>query len=72
MTAIEILHTSVATALGLKDQLAAEGLILDQDFEWAYHQAVYDNFSARAVVPRRTIFRFRDPMLATYYQLKWI
>jgi hypothetical protein len=72
MTSVEILHASVATALGLKDQLEADGLVIDQDFEWAYRQAEYDNFSADAVVPRHVTFKFQDAKLATYYQLKWI
>lgn len=71
MTSIEILHASVATALELKDQLKAAGLVIGQDFEWAYHQAEYDNFSAYDMVPRYVVFRFQDPRLATYYQLKW-
>lgn len=71
MTSMEILHVSAVRALELRDQLLDAGLVQDQDFEWAYYQAVYDNFSASAVVPRHVTFRFQDAKLATYYQLKW-
>lgn len=71
MTPVKIFHVSAAVALELKYQLIANGLIIGQDFEWLYHQAEYDNFSNHAVIPRHVEFRFRDPVLATYYQLKW-
>lgn len=71
MTSIEILHVGTVRALELRDQLRNAGLVQDQDFEWAYYQPVYDNFSHDAVVPRHVTFRFQDARLATYYQLKW-
>ena len=71
MTPVQILHVNAVRALELRDQLLDAGLVQDQDFEWAYQQAEYDNFSYDAVVPRHVMFRFQDPRLATYYQLKW-
>ncbi len=71
MTPVKILHVTAIQALELRDQLTATGLVQNQDFEWEYHGAEYDNFSAHAVVPRHVVFRFRDPGLATFYQLKW-
>ncbi len=70
MTSIEILHVGAVQALELRDQLLEAGLVQNQDFEWAYYQAEYDNFSYD-VVPRHVAFRFQDAKLATYYQLKW-
>ena len=72
MTPIVILHVNAVQALELRDQLRDAGLIQDQDFEWEYRQAEYDNFSYNAVVPRHVTFKFRDAALATYYSLKWI
>lgn len=71
MTPVEILHVTAVGALELRDQLLAAGLIQDQDFEWSYHRAEYDNFSGHAVTPKHVKFRFQDATLATYYQLKW-
>ena len=71
MTPVVILHVNAVRALELRDQLQDSGLIQDQDFEWEYHQAEYNSDSYDAVVPRHVMFRFRDPALATFWQLKW-
>jgi hypothetical protein len=71
MTPVVILHVNAVQALELRDQLRDSGLAQDQDFEWEYRQAVYDDFGYEAAVPRHVTFRFRDPVLATYYQIKW-
>lgn len=73
MTPVRILHVNAVQALELRDQLLDVGLVMNQDFEWEYRQAEYDLnvLFGSAVTPRQVIFRFHDPMLATYYQLKW-
>jgi hypothetical protein len=53
----------------LKDQLIRDGLIMHEDFEWAYHPSQWDGFTKEH--PNHTVFSFRDPALATFYQLKW-
>lgn len=70
MTPVRVLHVSAVQALELKDQLIDAGLTMDQDFEWEYRQAEYDHFGP-PVTPRQVTFKFVDPKLATYYQLKW-
>jgi len=70
MVPVKILHVTVVAALELRDQLLSAGLVQNQDFEWEYRQAEYETFGS-AVSPRQVEFRFRDPVLATYYQLKW-
>jgi hypothetical protein len=55
----------------LKNRLIADGLIQEQDFIWSYMSPIWDNFSQDPVDPRRVEFKFRDPALATFYQLKW-
>ena len=72
MTPVEILDVNAVQALELRDQLLVAGLVQNQDFEWAFYQAEYDNFSHDPVVPRHVSFRFQDAKLATYYQLKWV
>jgi hypothetical protein len=56
-------------AMWLKDQLVQDGLIMDADFEWEYHPAVWDGFTTERT--KHTVFSFRDPAQATFYQLKW-
>ena len=58
-------------AVELKDRLLADGLVMHEDFEWTYSQATYNHDGFSAVNPRQVIFSFRDPALATFYQLKW-
>lgn len=73
MIPVRILHVNAVQALEYRDQLLDAGLVMDWDFEWEYRQAEYDPDDAfgSGVTPRQVEFRFRDPMLATYYQLKW-
>lgn len=71
MTPVRILHVNAVQALELRDQLTDAGLVMDRDYEWEYRQAEYDVHSLAAVTPRQVEFRFHDPVLATYYQLKW-
>jgi len=71
MATVVVLHVSAVQALELRDQMLAAGLIQDRDFEWAYHQAHYDDFGHEAAVPRHVKFNFQDAKLATYYQLMW-
>ncbi len=68
---IELLHRSPMEGVGLKDELVANGLYLDVDFSWSYYAATYDNDGFSAVTPRSIVFAFKDPALATFYQLKW-
>ena len=58
-----------AQAIGLKDQLLRDGLIIHEDFEWEYRPTYSDGFSGEERHHAR--FSFRDPAQATFYQLKW-
>ena len=67
---ISLLHVKVADVLDMKFGLLRDGLVLDQDFMWEYHQSTWDDMTG--VDPSRVTFAFRDPALATYYRLKWV
>jgi len=58
-----------ARALELKAQLVRDGLIMHVDFKWEYHPAVWDGFTRKR--QKHVMFSFRNPALATFYQLKW-
>jgi hypothetical protein len=58
-------------ALALKHQLDLDGLIVNQDYEWRYQKPVYDEFSWTDSEVSHVTFTFRNPSLATFYQLKW-
>jgi hypothetical protein len=70
MHTIRVDNIEVYDAIDLKNQLILSGLIVDQDFEWAWITADYDQF-AGWTRQKHAEFRFQDPALATFYQLKW-
>jgi hypothetical protein len=55
--------------LEFKAQLVRDGLVMHEDFEWEYHPSQWDGFTHER--SKQTVFGFRDPALATFYQLKW-
>jgi hypothetical protein len=71
MHKVVIEHISPTEAIELKNQLLAAGLIMDQDFEWRWCPATYDNDGFSAVTPKLVYFKFVDAPVATFYKLKW-
>ena len=58
-------------ALAYKYQLDADGLVANQDYEWRYQKPVYDEFAWTNSEISHVTFTFKNPALATFYQLKW-
>ena len=56
-------------AMTRKNELIDAGLVLDQDFCWAYRASEYDGFTMNR--DRHAVFVFRDPAMASFYRLKW-
>ena len=71
MHTVRVYNIAVFDALDLKDQLIKDGLVNDQDFEWAWITADYDTIQGWTR-QKHAEFRFRDPAVATFYQLKWL
>jgi hypothetical protein len=71
MYRVTVDHVNPIDAIGLKNQLLADGLILNQDFTWEYCPARYDDSTFITVTPKRSVFKFAKASLATFYQLKW-
>jgi len=71
MHPVVVLHVNAVRALELRDQVLSHGLIQDRDFVWEYTQASYDNDGYTAVTPRQVKFKFVDPAMATFFNLKW-
>jgi hypothetical protein len=69
MNRVQLPGEQVLDALDLKSQLEAAGLRINHDFEWAWHPGRWDNMTGNT--PGFVEFWFRDPALATFYQLKW-
>ena len=58
-------------ALALKHQLDVDGLIVNQDYTWRYQKPVYDEFAWTESEISSVTFTFQNPILASFYQLKW-
>jgi hypothetical protein len=69
MARVQLPAMQVLDALSLKSQLEAAGLRINHDFEWAWYPRRWDNMTGNT--PGFVEFRFQDPALATFYQLKW-
>jgi hypothetical protein len=52
-------------------ELQESGLIRGQDYSWSYVPSYSDDFGIHNSRPRAVIFKFANPALATFYQLKW-
>ncbi len=70
MHSITIRGVSPFDAIGYKFQLIQAGLVMDDDFSWAYHPATWDNFTG-GTYDKYVVFHFQEESLATFYQLKW-
>ena len=64
---VTIKNATADDAIRLKYQLVQDGLIQGQDFSWAW-----DNQQRHPPVVRVAHFDFVNPVLATFYQLKWM
>lgn len=73
----EVVFEDVGAVQGLEliAKLSLDGLVLHQDFTWRYMPSL-NQYQLNDSKPfeenvSRVIIGFRDPALATFYQLKW-
>ena len=74
----EVVFEDIGAARGMEMAwaLRSAGLVLDKDFTWCYIPKALDqvdpnDWSMFEKNVRKVIIGFRDPALATFYQLKW-
>ena len=53
-------------------ELRTMGYIQGVDFDYAYYQEKYDNFSHDPIVKRHSRFTFYNDTNASYFALKWL
>jgi len=70
MHRVRVHNIEVYDALDLKNRLIQDGLVMDQDFKWAWITAEYNDVEGWTR-QKHAEFEFWDPALATFYQLKW-
>lgn len=56
-------------AIAHKTELLHDGLVMDVDFAWSYHQSKWS--TEYAVESKHAMFEFKNAALATFYKLKW-
>ena len=71
MHTVRVSNIEVFDAIDLKNQLLLAGLVIDQDFEWAWITADY-NDAEGWTKQKHAEFQFKDPAFATFYQLKCV
>jgi hypothetical protein len=70
MHTVRVHNIEVYDAIDLKNRLIQDGLVMDQDFKWAWITAEYNDVEGWTR-QKHAEFEFWDPALATFYQLKW-
>lgn len=72
MVSITLPGVRAAQALELVNELRNTGLIINQDFEWAYYnEQITHDMGGNEIIPKYCEFKFQNPKLATFYALKW-
>lgn len=68
---VRLEHATPDTGIRLHRELQEAGFMLEKDYVWRYLQPRYSDFGIYDTAPKAVVFEFRDPALATFYQLKW-
>ena len=66
-----ILYITAKRTMEIGQELRTMGYIQGVDFDYAYYQEKYDNFSHDPVVKRHARFTFYNDSNASYFALKW-
>ena len=67
-----VLFITAKRTMEIGQELRTMGYIQGVDFDYAYYQEKYDNFSHDPVVKRHARFTFYNDSNASYFALRWI
>ena len=67
-----ILYITAKRTMEIGQELRTMGYIQGVDFDYAYYQEKYDNFSHDPIVKRHARFTFYDDSNASYFALRWL
>ena len=67
---VKLFDITAQQATEIVNDLKKMGLVLHEDFEFAYVPPKYDNFSYEGVERKHTRFTFRDEKFATMFSLR--
>lgn len=68
---VTIKDVSPNDTMDIVRELRQQGLVQGKDFDFAYHQSKWDNFSYEAVVGKHAVFTFHSEKYATLFTLKY-
>jgi hypothetical protein len=68
---ITVLVKNAQQAMELKDRVLAAGLVLHQDFTWAYQPDAYDGWDESTRTQPMVQFVFADPVQETFFRMKF-
>ena len=66
-----ILYITAKRTMEIGYELRSMGWIQGVDFDYAYYQEKYDNFSHDPIVKRHSRFTFYNDSNARYFALRW-
>lgn len=66
-----ILYITAKRTMEIGQELRTMGYVQGVDFDYAYYQEKYDNFSHEPVVKRHARFTFYNDSNASYFVLRW-
>ena len=67
-----ILYITAKRTMEIGYELRNMGYVQGVDFDYAYYQEKYDNFSHDPIVKRHARFTFYNDSNASYFALKWL
>ena len=67
-----ILYITAKRTMEIGQELRTMGYVQGVDFDYAYYQEKYDNFSHDPIVKRHAKFTFYNDTNASYFALKWL
>ena len=66
-----ILYITAKRTMEIGQELRSMGYVQGVDFDYAYYQEKYDNFSHDPIVKRHARFTFYNDSNASYFALRW-
>ena len=67
-----ILYITAKRTMEIGQELRTMGYVQGVDFDYAYYQEKYANFSHDPIVKRHARFTFYNDTNASYFALKWL
>lgn len=71
MIEVTINNKYATNIVDIVHQLKETGLAQGGDFEFVYHKGEWDGMTGLGHYKRHTIFRFKDPAVASWFSLKY-